>query len=305
MISIQDLGMQILNHKPQKFYVFGGIEYGIKMRYIDELEKYYGKKEEHQSVSDLLSFMNTKHIIPLGPCVYVVRYDEVFASQINEKFANRIKNSKINGTIVCIYDSDKIITKMNKYIPNYTAVIDVVNPQFVAKYLKSDFPKLSDRLINIAVNSTSDYGQAKNMCYSMMLDFDNISKLQDNDIEKLFGRETISTSTQLRIGIASRNFNYLINIIENYDGTLDDIIFTMIQVMIDLDKIKTNKRTQLDIAEYGNYWSVEDIYYMFMHCYDQLMKIRSLSSYDPYDSLIYLIGLLKFQRIPSLEVMKS
>lgn len=304
MISIQELGIQILNHDPQKFYIFGGCEYGIKTRYIDELIKYYGEKEEHTSVSDLINLMNTKHLIPLAPKVYVVRYDEVFYSQISEKYANKIKSSNIIGTIVCIYDNPKIITKMDKYIPEYTAIIDSVNPQFIQKYLKSDFPEINDRLINVAVKCSSDYGQAKNICNSMMFDLEHINRLSDQDIETLFGYQNLSTTSQIRIGIASRNFGYLVQLIENYDGQLDNIVYTILQTMIDLDKLKTSPYSQLDIRDYAKQWRPEDIYYMFMHAYEELTKLRSLSSYDVYNSLIYLFGLLKFQNIPSLEDMK-
>ena len=305
MISIQDLGIQILNHNPLPFYVFGGTEYGIKMRYVDELEKFYGHKEEHLSVLDLIGFMNTKHLIPLEPTVYVVRYDEVFASQVSEKIANRIKNSKIIGTIVCIYDNSKIITKMSKYLPDNTAIIDSVNPTFIMKYLKSDFPDLSDRLLSIAIKCSSDYGQAKNICSSMSLDIRGVSDLQDHEIEKLFGHISLSTTAQLRAGIASKNFGYLLSLIDTYDGQLDNIIYTILQVMIDLDKLLGSKYGQSDIREYAKYWKMEDIYYMFNHAYRELTRLRNLSSYDIHDSLIYLFGLLRFQDIPSLEVMDS
>lgn len=304
MISIQELGMQILQHTPKQFYVFGGCEYGIKMRYIDELEKFYGGKEEYTSVDDLIKFMNTKHLIPLQPKVYVVRYDETFYSQVTEKYANRIHRCNIIGTIVCIYDSSKIINKMDKYLPDCTANIDAVNPQFIAKYLKSDFPDLSDRLINVAVSCSSDYGQAKNICCSMMFDLNGVAKMSDDDIKTLFGRSDMSTQSQLRQGIAARNFNYLMGVLDNYDGQLNNIVYTVLQTMIDLDKLCTMKYGQSDIKDYVKLWKPADIYYMFMHAYDQLKKLRSSSSYDVHNSIVYLFGLLKFSDIPSVEEMK-
>lgn len=304
MISIQELGMQILNHAPQKFYIFGGSEYGIKMRYIDELADYYGSKEEYSSVSDLLSFMSTKHIIPLKPTVYIIRYDDLFYSQISEKYATRIKNCNIVGTVICIYDTQKIITKMDKYLPEYTAVIDSVNPQFVAKYLKKDFPSIPDRLINVAVNCSTDYGQAKNICTSMTFDLEGVSKLSDEDIKTLFGHQDLSTQTQLRQGIAAKNFGYLMKVLETYDGQIDNVIYTILQTMIDMDKLFSSRYGQSDIKEYMSMWKREDVYYMFMHAYNELKKLRSNSSYDINNSIIYLFGLLKFSSIPSLEEMK-
>ena len=51
MLTIQELGLQILQHNPLKFYVFGGSEYGIRMRYIEELKNYYGECIESPDVS--------------------------------------------------------------------------------------------------------------------------------------------------------------------------------------------------------------------------------------------------------------
>lgn len=305
MLSIQDLGMQILNHSPQKFYIFGGTEYGIKMRYIDELGKYYDAVEEHTSVSDLINLMSTKHIIPLQPKVYVVRYDEVFQSQISEKLATKIKACKIVGTIVCIYSNSKVITKMDKYLPEYTAVIDAVSPQFVFKYLKSDFPDLPDRLINVSLKCSTDYGQAKNICESMTFDAAEINRLSDDEIERIFGYQNLSTQTQVRQGIAARNFNYLMDVVNRYDGELDNILYSILQTMIDLDKLLSSKYGNSDIRDYVKLWRPEDVYYMFMHTYRELKKLRSNSSYDVQNSLIYLFGLLKFQKIPALEEMGS
>lgn len=306
MLTIQELGMQILNHQPLKFYIFGGSEYGIKMKYIEELEEFYGGLEEHTSVSDLISFMNTKHLIPLQPKVYVVRYDEVFQSQLSDKMAARIRNAKIVGTIVCIYSAQKAVSKMDKFLPEYTATIDSVSPKFVFKYLKSDFPKLNDRLINVALNCSTDYSQAKSICNSMMFCADEIARLPDTEIERIFGYQSLSTQTQIRQGIAARNFQYLVDVVSRYDGEPDNIVYAILQTMIDLDKLKSSKfGGSADIKEYVNLWKPEDVYYMFMHAYAELKKLRSNSSYDVNNSLIYLFGLLKFSTIPSVEEMMS
>ena len=41
MLSVQDVGTQILGGNPGKFYVLCGTEYGIKKKYIDVLNSYY------------------------------------------------------------------------------------------------------------------------------------------------------------------------------------------------------------------------------------------------------------------------
>lgn len=306
MLSIQEAGIQILGNNPGKFYIFGGIEYGIKEKYISVLTDKFGKKIESSSVKEVLEMLGKKHIIPLEPAVYVIRYDESFVSECSDTVRDKIKRLKFSGTIVCIYESSKHLSKLQKSLGDYIVMIDTVSPQFVVKYLRSDFPSLSDRFINIAVAHADNYNQARNMCNAMSLvDESSLSAMEDEEIASFFGCSDMSTESQIRVGVASRNFKYLIDIMERYEDDTDRIFYAMLQTLIDLDKLLDNSRIQSDIQKYAKNWSRENIYYMFMNTYDELKKSRSSSGYDIKLSLIYLFGLLKFQPIPSPEVMNS
>lgn len=306
MISIQDVGMQILGDNPGKFYVFGGSEYGIKEKYISILKDKYGKQIESPSVKDVIDMLSKKHIVPLQPAVYVIRYDESFLSELSDVLANKISKLKFTGTIVCLYEASKHITKLDKYLPEYTVSIDSVSPQFLAKYLRSDFPQLDDRFINIAIQHADNYNQAKNMCHSMdCVSSSSLNGMSDDEIAALFGCSDVSTEAQVRVGVAARQFNALITLLEKYGDDTDRILYAILQTMIELDKVLDNPRSQSDIKQYAKNWTREDVYYMFMNTYEELKKSRSGASYDIKLSIIYLFGLLKFQRIPSPEVMNS
>ena len=68
MGSIQDVGMEIFKRSPKKFYVFCGSEYGIKLKYLENLKDFYdGHYESYDSVQDVLDLMKVKRIIPLVP----------------------------------------------------------------------------------------------------------------------------------------------------------------------------------------------------------------------------------------------
>ena len=306
MITIQDIGMQILSDNPGKFYVFGGTEYGIKEKYISILIEKYGKQVESTSVKDVIDMLSKKHIIPLEPAVYVIRYDESFVSEVSELLASKIQKLKFTGTIVCLYENIKHINKLDKYLSDVTVSIDAVSPQFIAKYLRSDFPKLSERFINIAVKHGDNYYQSRNMCKCMnSVSEESLSSMSDNDIASFFGCSDVSTEAHIRLGVASKQFKYLIDTIENYDDDGDRILYAVLQTMIELDKLLDNSRIDSDIKQYAKYWTREDVYHMFMHTYQELKKRRSSTTCDIQYSLIYLFGLLKFKPIPSLEVMNS
>lgn len=307
MLSIQELGTQILGGAPGKFYILGGTEYGIKKKYIDILTQHYsGNYNFADTVDEVLGLMGKKHLIPLKPAVYVVRYDESFVASVNENTSKRIQNLNIIGTIVCLYENSKHLTKLEKYLPDYTSIIDAVSPQFILKYLKADFPNLPDKYLKIAVDATNDYNRSRNMCRCMAFASPQVlGSLPDSEIVKMFGCYDNSTEVQIRKGVAAKQFKYLIDLSEKYPDDADRILYTILQTMIELDKALDNKHAQSDVREYVKNWTREDIYYMFMNTYNELSKLRSLSSYDVQNSLVYLFGLLKFQRIPSPEVMNS
>lgn len=311
MLTIQELGLQILQHNPLKFYVFGGSEYGIKMRYIEELKNYYGECIESPDVSSLINMMSVRHIIPLKPTVYVVRYDEDFVKSISDTLARKIKSAKIIGTIICIYEDRAKVDKINKYLPEFTASVDAVAPHFLVKYLQSDFPNLDEKYAKIAVGLSTDYNQAKNICKAFSYATPELlAKTSENDILRLIGYIHESNDEEVMIGVASKNFSQLSQILQDQlgrsTGSSDDVygsfIYNICSTMIELDKLLDNSHRSSVIQNHARNWTRSDVYYMFNHAYDGLIKIRSIGV-DPENILIYLFGLLKFQRIPSLGEM--
>ena len=106
MLTIQEVGTEIMQGNPRNFYVMTGSEYGIKRMYIQYLINHYKNYKEADSVESVLTTMSTKHFVPLQPTVYVVRYDDAFITSLNDKTSARIQSIKIIGTIVCLYESD-------------------------------------------------------------------------------------------------------------------------------------------------------------------------------------------------------
>ena len=167
MLSIQDVGKEILTGNPRSFYAMTGPEYGIKATYISKLEELYGKKVESKTVEELIKFSSVKHLFPPKPAVYVVRYDEEFIQSLTDRTQSQIDSLVVPGCIICIYESSKHESKLSKYLPNSTVHINLVDGKFVRRYLHTDFPNLPDRLIDSAAHISNDYGHAKNIARSM------------------------------------------------------------------------------------------------------------------------------------------
>lgn len=295
-----------MSDSPKQFYVVGGSEYGIKDKYIDILTQFYGKKEEYPSVLALVEFLSVKHIIPVKPCLYVIRYDESFANAVSQDTARKIKSLKFKGSIFCIYEDPKFISKIDKYLPESTCILEPVNIKYIEKYLHSDFPKLDDRSIKIAAQCATSYGHARTICKSMIYaDPTSLAKMSEVQLRNLFGCSDVSDESAIQQAIAARNFVYAVKLLDKYEGNIDNIIYTVLQTMIELEKVLTSKYSSSDLKDYAKVWKIEDVYHMFMNAYAELEKLRSNTSSDAKSSLIYLFGLLTFKDIPSVEVMNA
>ena len=307
MISVQELGLTILSDKPNQLYILGGAEYGVKDKYIDKLTALYGQKLEYPSVMSVIDMMRTRHLIPLKPTLYVVRYDETFVTSLTEAVAAKIKSTNICGTLVCIYSDPKQVAKLDKFLPEYTGSIDIVNPKFVEKYLHQDFPSLDDRSIKLATKCSDNYGHARTICKSLSVaDVNVIAKMPDSALERLFGCSSAAIESDVRLGVASRNFKFLIKALERYEDDKESLYYTILQTMIDMEKLLTSKYLDIDIKEYKKFWKLEDVYYMFMNTYQELANSRSSQvSTDIDSSLTYLFALLTFKDIPSPEVLSD
>lgn len=306
MITIQDLGLSIMSDSPKPFYIIGGSEYGVKDKYIDTLTRHYGKKEEYPSVSSLIDFLSIKHIVPIQPALYVVRYDETFVSSISAALVQKIKGLKFKGSIFCIYSDPKHIAKLDKLLPDCTCIIESVDQKYIKKYLHSDFPKLDDRSIKIAATSATSYGHARTICKSLInADPGVLAKMSEVEIAKLVGCSDKSIEADIQKAIASRNFNSAIQFVDKYGGDLDSLLYTILQTMIELEKIMTSKYSDSALKDYAKFWKLEDIYHMFMNTYTELDKTRSNTATNIQSSLVYLFGLFTFKDIPSVEVMSS
>lgn len=303
MRSIQEVGMEILSGNPKKFYIFCGPEYGVKLKYIQYLKDHYdGHYESYDSVQEVLDLMKVKRIIPLVPSVYVVRYDESYVSSLNDKSASQIDSSKIIGTLVCLYDNPKTINKIDKYLGDYSVIVSTVSSEYLKKYLHQDFAGVADKLVDIAVECGSDYYQSKLICAALKsVNASELLKEDKKTLYKLFGHESESTEAMLRKGIAAKNFNYCMKVLEDYDG-YDTIYYTILQTLVEIDKCMSSKYAQSDIQKFVKMWSPSDVYNMFDITYSELKRSRSMSI-DLKSSIVYLLSILAFKPIPRKEAL--
>lgn len=304
MRPIQEVGNEVLNSNPAQFYIWAGTEYGIKNKYLEKLKEHYEVFKEVESVDSILSIMRRKQLIPLKPTLYIVRYDEQFVAKVNKDTAEAISTTNIVGTIVCLYEEEKHLTKFDKHLSDYTTSFNRVASNFIQKYLENDFPELDKRLVAYAVNCRDNYIGAQFLCSGWLTMQDTLLRYSEQQIYQLFGKQDAATELQIRQGTASKNFKYLMGVLDTFDGQLDTILYNMLSTFIELEKLQRNRYAESDIKEYVKLWPIANIYYMFMNTYNELIKCRSYSGHDVKNSIIYLFGLLQFGTTPKPEEME-
>lgn len=302
MLTIQDLGLSIMGDTPKNLYILGGSEYGIKDKYIDILCSKIGPQIQYPDFLSVLDLMTGFRIIPLQPQVYVIRYDKSFFSKLGPALVDKFNSLKIIGVIVLLYEDDADISKLDKYFPNNTAIINAIDAKHMIKYLTQDFPDLDSTTIKYAATKSGNYYQAKNICRCLNCIKDEIL-LTESQIASLFDLNTYKTEEDIQLAVASRNFRDYILAIENYDGDQTRVLYTILRTMIELDKIMDNKYSDSPLKKYIKDWTRPDIYYMFNHTYRILQSLRHGITANMDDIFIYLGALFKFQRIPDLEAL--
>lgn len=304
MISIQELGTEILTKNPRKFYVWLGSEQGIKEKYLSILAEHYGDRKDVDSVSEVFNLMQTKRLIPLRDCLYIVRYDDAFYSSLNDKTEKQLSQINIRGTIVCLYDSDKLVNRFEKYVPSCTAYIDSVDRKFIEKYLKSEFPDVCDRFLKFASIHALNYSHARNMtrCVSK-LDQKVIISLSDEELLHLFSVTSKFNEKQFQQAVANKSFVRCTSLLSNYEGSVDEVIYIIMRTMLELEKLFCYPSQSSPLYPYLKKWTLEDIYNLFCHAYAEIKRIRSISC-DPDDSLQYLLSMLAFKKIPTMGALK-
>lgn len=302
MLSIQDLGLSIFSDTPKKLYILGGAEYGVKDKYIEVLVAKFGNKIEYDTVTEVVDFLSGYHIIPVEPCVYVIRYDKTYVSAVNKVLADKLQSLSFDGTIVLLYEDTKDLTKMDKFFPENTASIDGVDLKHMVKYLKSDFPDINAQSAEFAAKYATNYYHAKNICRCLYAIQDKLI-LSEKQIVSLFDINLSYDNEDLQVAIASRNFNALMYIADHYDGDLQNILYQILRVVIELDKCQNGKYTKSNLSKYAKLWERADIYWMFNHTYEMIKSIRSGYPVDVQDAIIYLGALMKFKNIPETRLL--
>ena len=303
MRTIQDVGREILSGTPASLYFMVGAEYGIKLKYIDLLAHHYGHIEYYDNIMTIIDMMSVKRIIPMQPCVYVVRYDFDFISNLSDRIVKKLNKCKIIGTIVCLYEDSKSTTKLDKYFPDFTVSIDAVDKQYLIKYLCADFPDLPNIIIsNVVVPYCYNYYDAQLLCIALSsIPTNEYCSLPPDKIIDLFGHKTQLSDQYIKMNFVARNFYGLCQILENYADEPSSILYTVLSALLELEKIVGNKYVESDIKQYTHLWTRADIYHMFIHTYDCLKKLRTISA-DSKTLIMQLFTLLKFNPVPANDL---
>ena len=303
MLSIQQAGVEILGNNPRSLYFFCGSEYGIKQKYVSHLEQLYGRSVVSvDKLKDLLKSFERKSLVPTPDSVYVCRYDEEFVKEVDTAQAKRVLSYDVPGCVVCFYNDERQFKKLDKLFPDNVVRFDTVSSQYVAKYLKQDYPLLDERYVNLVSDKCEGgYGQAKIVCGQMDSIRDSLQFVEDEELLRTFGMARKYTEEQMMHAAAARSFSGVMSVVDSFEDDLNYLVNGLCHVSIELDKAMDKKGSNSSYSKYVKLWTREDVYNFFEQAYTQTLKMRSTVSCDPYYCIVYLASLLKFKHIPSVS----
>ena len=165
MLTIQEVGKEILTNTPRTFYVLCGAESGLKDKYISHLKEYYGNSVTLDSFDELVDQLSYEPLISV-PTLYIIRYDKDFWSKVSATTPSVIDSLYIDGTVVMIY-SDNANSKLSKFLGEFTIDISPLSDGLKIKYLTQEFPQISSIIIEAIVRLVPTYLMAQNICNNL------------------------------------------------------------------------------------------------------------------------------------------
>ena len=286
MLTIQEVGNEILTNQPRKFYVFCGAESGIKDKYIAQLQSYYGNKIEVDSMDSLLTQFQVPAVISV-PTLYVVRYDKEFLSKLSATTAETINNLYIDGTVVCIY-AETASSKINKYLGDYAIDLIPLTDQLKLKYLSTEFPTINTIILELVIQASGSYLAAKNICTGLStLPNSIINELSLTDIKQLFVIDSGISETIIGNDIYARNVGKALSDLTAYTGDLNYLFYNLLNTMTTLEKQNNKGWSKSDIVAFN------DLVYQFL--------LYSRTNYaNLYNALAILCGAVGISPISAI-----
>lgn len=302
MIDIREAGTEVfVQHNPRKFYAFCGEEYGVKLRYMSEIIKTHGGKSAvFESVRAVIVMLKADRLFPLEPCTYIIRYDQNFVKCLDDDSEYEIDSLDFDGTIIVLFEDEASLKRCEKWIPKYTVHFENVSPDFIQKYLASDYPSLLGQDYQLSVNIGHSYIGATMVAESLSnLDADYRSGDQ-RAVSYALSPRFFSNVAAFRNGVAARNFTFCVQIIDSSEGDLYPFIYGILSTMLEVEKILENPKSKSWCSKYAGNWNIYDAVTVFGNTYRVLKDSRTLLSYDLYAALLRVLGSMRFS--PTLAV---
>ena len=284
MLTIQEVGKEILTNTPRSFYVLCGAESGLKDKYISHLKEYYGNSVTLDSFDELVDQLSYEPLISV-PTLYIIRYDKDFWSKVSATTPSVIDSLYIDGTVVMIY-SDNANSKLSKFLGEFTIDISPLSEGLKIKYLTQEFPQISSIIIEAIVRLVPTYLMAQNICNNLSyLPSTSLGDLSIEDIKTLFVLETSIEEKSIYNDIQFRNVPQALLDLDRFDGELSHLLYVAMNVMVSLDK------------QGNRAWDKSDIVLLNELAYRLLLYIRT-NYVNLYDIAVVLFSAMGMSPIP-------
>jgi len=156
-MEITKLKSDILNHTPEKFYIFSGPEWKIQWIYIQKMAESFGKPMKYiDSVSSIHSKLNNRSFINQS-YVYVVRDDSDLVG--NENLLTTLEKSLVNDVLILLLTTLDKRTKFYKKYSDKICMFEYMKPEILQKYIQKEIDIDDNSCKHLMEACEYDYGR--------------------------------------------------------------------------------------------------------------------------------------------------
>lgn len=161
MVNLKDLKENLINNKPNKFYVFYGEDYGLRRHYINKIAESYSKRRCVDTTSDIEAAGRGRGLIKTSN-LFIIYNDIDFARSRKNDIQEFIKG--IDGSTTCIilvYEEALESSTLFKQFSDYITYFPRVKNEIAVEFVDSEVTLSTESKIELAQNCKNDYS---NIC---------------------------------------------------------------------------------------------------------------------------------------------
>ena len=284
-MEINKLKADIINHTPEKFYIFTGEEWKIQWIYIEKMSAVFEKPLKYiDSITDVYGKLSNKSLISQS-YLYVVRDDTELIN--NETLQNTLEKLLGDNILILLLTNVDKRTKFYKKYSDAICIFDHLSQDILRKYIDKEISLSEENSSKLMEICEYDYGRC-------LLEIDKIKRYRvsygENDIFDNDSFRLLLESGAIYQPPKDAIFDFIEEILDrtkNVFHLYEQCKAVNEPVMVILSVLYNNAKATLQVQSYSG----KDLAKATGLNYFQIQNAKKHSNKRPNSNLIYIMEL--------------